>query len=409
MDVVPEETDLVRELRTRCHAEGGVFWARENELGVFEPEAARQVNALNFADLTLADKLADVVRGRSSEPYSWKDVRAAWMPQLRRLSDAEGIRQLACRMEALLDARRGRPLDLVWVAHEVITQALLPVVVKALPASDEACVHRDQELKLRRLLRVEPARTTFWTEVRSITAQVRSGNAIRRELRGRASGRRPRQLDLTDPIVDLLPELGLDRAVDAVTAVITAIAGPPGSAGASLLYELTRRPDWEARLALELTPLSLADFHAEPFRTAPVTHRFVKEVLRMWSPPMFLIRGVKTDIQLEQASLKKGQRYFVSPYLLHHDAKHWKDPDTFNPDRWLPDAPQGACPRSSYVPFGWAPTACIGASLGTVQLMLLCHLLVTRYRVELSAPGAVRMVLSAVPLPVDFQGTVHPR
>ncbi|QAT82267.1 cytochrome P450 family protein [Corallococcus coralloides] len=409
MDAAPEEPDFVRELRARCAAEGGVLWIQPDELGVFAPEAARGFHACHFADLTLADKLSDVVRGQRSAPFSWKDIRAAWLTQLRRLSDGEGLRQLEERMVALLEARLGRPLDVMWTAHEVVTGSLLPVVVKALPAADLALVQRDQEFKLRRLLGVGGSRATRWEELRFVLGQVRSGNAVRRELRGRASGRRPRQADLMDPIVDLLPTLGVDRAVDAVTAVITAIAGPPGAAAASLLYELTHQPEQVARLVEELAPLSAADFHADPTRTAPATHRFVKEVLRMWGPPMFMTREAAGDLQVDETRLKKGQRFIVSPYLLHHDPKHWSAPDTFAPERWLPEAPHGACPRSSYVPFGWAPTACIGAGMGTAQLMLLCRLLLLRYRIQLKDPGAVRMRLAAVPMPVNFQGVLVPR
>src|SRR6185369_12016031 len=143
---------------------------------------------------------------------------------------------------------------------------------------------------------------------------------------------RPRRLDLTDPVVDLLPELGMDRAVDSVTAILTAIAGPPGSAAACLIYELTRRPDWAARMTAELAPLAPGEL-ASP-RIAPVTYRFVKEVLRVWSPPLFLSRPVRTDMDLGHECLKTGQRYLVSPYLIHHDPHQWKDPETFDPDRW---------------------------------------------------------------------------
>ena len=55
------------------------------------------------------------------------------------------------------------------------------------------------------------------------------------------------------------------------------------------------------------------------------------------------------------------------------------------------------------------PTTCIGASLGTVQLMLLCQLLCTRYRIEVEEPEAVRMALAAVPMPMGFRGTVTRR
>jgi cytochrome P450 len=409
MDRAPEEVDFVRDMRARNRAEGGVFRTPEGELAVFDPEVAQKVNALNFADLTLPDKLADLVRGRKGDPVSWKEVRSALIAQLRRLSDAEGIGRLDARMRELVDERLDRPLDLVWVAQQVCTQALLPTVVDGLTPADRARILRDQDFKLAQLVRTPSDAEPFWNEVRAVWVQVSAGNAVRRELRGRAKGRRPRQLDLTDSIVDLLPELGMDRAVDAVTTVLTAIAGPPGAAAASLLYELTRRSDWAARLTAELESLPLEQLYGAPTQSAPETHRFVKEVLRIWSPPVFMTRPVRTDIHLEKASLKPGDQYLLSTWLIHHDPRHWKDPDVFDPDRWLPEAGNGPCSHASYVPFGWAPKACIGAGLGTTQMMLMCHLFLTRYRVEVEEPESARMMLAAVPMPVGFRGTITRR
>jgi cytochrome P450 len=415
MATLPEgvdwELEFVRDMRTRNANEGGVFRQTDGVWAVFDAEAAQKVNALNFGDMTLPDKLADLVRGRSGQPVFWKQVRAAWMGQLRHLSGAEGVGQLAARMAGLLDERLGRDLDLVWMAQEVCTRSLVPVVVAGLSPADTERIARDQTLKLQRLLALEAVRETFWKEMRAILIQVSAGSVVRRELRGRAEGRRPRQLDLTDPVVDLLPELGMDRAVDSVTAVLTAIAGPPGSAAACLLYELTRRPEWAERIANELAPIPPEQLCNT--RVAPVTHRFVKETLRVWSPPLFLSRPVRTDIDLEQVCMKTGERYLVSPYLIHHDPKHWKNPELFDPDRWRPEADHGSprCPVSpaSYVPFGWAPTTCIGAALGTSQLLLLCQLLFTRYKVRVEKPEEAGMALSAVAVPLHFRGTISRR
>jgi cytochrome P450 len=403
----PEEMEFVREMRARSAVEGSVFWHAPDVLAVFDAEAAQKANAANFRDMTLPDKLADLVRGRTGDPVTWKGVRAAWMAQLRHLSGAEGVGKLAARMAGLLDERLDRPLDLVWAAQEVCTRALVPIVIEDLSPADTARVLRDQTYKLQRLLALEAPPPRFWKEIRAIWIQVSAGSVVRRELRGRAAGRRPRRLDLTDPVVDMLPELGIDRAVDSVTAILTAIAGPPGSVAACLVYELVQRPGWMERLAAELEPIPPEDLHNA--RVAPATHRFVKETLRMWSPPVFLTRPVRADIDLGEHCLKEGQRYFVSPYLIHHDPRHWKDHDTFDPDRWLSDAEHGPCSAASYVPFGWSPTTCIGASLGTSQLMLLCQLLCTRYRIELAKPENVRMALAAVPLPVNFRGTISQR
>jgi cytochrome P450 len=336
-------------------------------------------------------------------------MRAVWIAQMRLLSNAEGLRRLAERMSTLLDERLDRPLDLVWTAQEVSGQALAPVVVDGLSPADTACILRDQTLKISHLLVTEASRETAWEKIRSVMIQIRAGLVVRRELRGRAAGRRPRRSDLADPIVDLLPELGMDRAVDAVTGVLTAIAGPPGAAAACLLYELTRRPDWEARLADELAAISLSELYTTPTRVAPATHRFVKETLRMWSPTPIVNRTVRSEIHHERACLKAGQSYLLSPDILHHDPRYWKDPETFDPDRWLHEAEAGDEAGACYVPFGWSPRGCIGAGLGTAQLILLCHLLCTRYRVRLAAPEAVRMALVSVPLPRNFQGVISRR
>jgi cytochrome P450 len=402
----PEELDILRELRARSSAEGGVFWAGEDQLAVFDPETAQQVNALNFSDLTLPDRFVDLLRRRASKAVSWKQIRAAWGTPLRRLAEAEEVGRLATRMATLLDERLDRPLDLVWAAQEVCSQALLPIVVAGLPPADLARIRRDQTAKLAQLLATEVSPRSIRKEVQAILIQVSAGLAVRRELRGRAKGRRPRQLDLADPVVDLLPDLGMDRAVDAVTAVLTAIAGPPGAVAACLLYELTRRPDWAARLAGELAPIPLGQLCEAPTRAAPMTHRFVKETLRMWSPPLLMNRPVRTAIDLDKAHLDVGQRYLLSTYLIHHDPRHWQDPDTFDPDRWVPEAAHGPCTAASYVPFGWSPRVCIGAGLATTQLILLCQLVCTRYHIELEAPEAVRMALAAVPVPRGFRGKI---
>lgn len=405
MAVSPGELDVLRELRARSYAEGGVFWVGDDELAVFEPEMAQQVNAVNFEDLALPDRLSDLLRGRTSPPFHWKQVRAVWLAQMRRLSDPEGIGRLAGRMSALLDERLGRPLDLVWAAQEVCARALLPVVLAGLGPAATARVLRDQTFKISNVMAVATPET-LGERIRSILIQVGAGWVVRRELRGRAAGRRPRQPDLADPIVDLLPELGIDRAVDAVTGVLTAIAGPPGAVAACLLYELVRRPDWAERLTAELAPLPPAELYAAPTRVAPVTHRFVKETLRMWPSTPLVNRTVRTEIRHERGCLKPGQSYLLSPEILHHDPRLWKDPDTFDPDRWLQE--DEGCPVSGarYAPFGWAPRGCIGAGLGTAQLILLCHLMTTRYRLQLADPEALRIALVSVPLPLSFRGTI---
>jgi len=410
MRPVAEEVDFVRELAVR-RAGGGqaVFESAGKGLAILDAAIAQKVNAANHADSTLPDRLGDLLRGRKSEPFAWKQVRAAWSEQLKQLSAAPQVAALRERMAGLLDRRLGTSRDLVWAFQEIVTRSLVPAVLADISPAEERLLLREQTFKLTRLMNTVPRKETFWDHTRSAWIQLRAGLVSRRVLRGRARGKRPRRLDLADPIVDLLPGLGMGRAVDALTGMLTAITGPPGGVATCLVYELSRREELAARLEAELAAIPHDEFHAAPLPRAPLTHRFVKEVLRVWSAPSVLTRVARTPHEVCGHALAVGQHYHLSPYFAHHDPADWQQPEVFDPDRWLPESegrPRRSC---AYAPFGWSPTSCIGAGLGTIQLMLLCHLLSTEYRIQVEAPESVRLIRGAIPMPVGFRGVIERR
>jgi cytochrome P450 len=397
MTIRDADPDLLRDLRVRSAENGGVFRVEDGRLMVFDADAAQRANADNFADLTLPDRLVDIVRRRRSTAVSWKSVRAGWLTRLRELGDEPGLAALYRRMSDVLEARCDRPVDLVWLAHEVLFRSLRPLIVAGLSPRDAAALSQDAIVKLERLLDRKGPRYQW----RSMNAQVRTGLVVRRALR---RARRTPRPDLTAPVAAMLPDLGMDRAVDAVTAVLTAVVGPPGAAMTNLMFELAARPEWEERLAAEFGRTSVDELCRTGTMSAPTAHRFVREVLRFWAAPTLLARSVRVPMTVTGVDLAVGEQYLVSPFMVHHDDRAWADPEVFDPDRWLPGARHGPPSGHHYVPFGWAPTMCIGAGLGTMQLVLFAHLLCTTFRVCLHRPETVRMSIGAVPTPLDFVG-----
>lgn len=116
----------------------------------------------------------------------------------------------------------------------------------------------------------------------------------------------------------------------------------------------------------------------------------IKETLRLWTPQAFIERDVRRPITLPAATLTTRDSYVLSPYLQHRDPRYWRDPETFDPDRWRPDARRTG---ASYLPFGWSPRACVGARLA------LSHLICTRYRIAVARPDAVTITLHSGPVP----------
>jgi cytochrome P450 len=409
------EVDLVANLRQRRREEGPVFWNDSRHLGqealvVLDPQVAQRLEAENFADLTMLDDVADVIRNRSSERVDWGTLRAAWTGQMRHLTTVDALQQLARRMDDFLATHGNREQDLLWLSERVTTETLIPAIVDGLsPRAKRAVIAEVLSKVTWSLSDIDAGRASRLHKPKMIALQLLAGLAVRRELQGRAAGRRPRRRDLADPVVDLLPSLGIGRAVDAVTALLTAITGSPGAAAACLLFELHRHPDWRARMEVELAAIDLPTLCEAPVRNAPTTAKFVKEVLRIWSSPPVVVRSARCPLNHGDIHLQPGQQYVLSAFLIHHGEREWRDPEVFDPERWSAGERRGQCPHGGYVPFGWAPKSCIGANLGMAQLILLAYLLCTRYRLEVTQPERARMAVASLVRPIDFHGALRLR
>lgn len=402
---LPEESVQLQNLKQKCQSGETNFRISPSTYCVFQAEAAKKAMADNYADMTLADRLSDLAKGRKSEPFSWQEIRSAWLSQMKVLSQGPALVVLADRMTQFFKQRHGQSSDLVWTIHQLITQTLTPVIISGLSDADQRIIRQDQQDKFEFLLSSETAPQSRWRTMVRHWRSLRLGNVVRRELKGRQQGKRPRQVDLLDPLVDMLPRLGLDRAVDAVVMVMTAIVGPPGAAALSTCYELICRPDWATTLKAELSAIPDHCFYAAPHKVAPDTSRFIKEVLRLWNVPVVL-RRARTDLEIEGEQLLKDSLFYLSPYLIHRNPAYWQDPETFDPDRWLATTEHSAPEPGTYVPFGWSPKSCIGSLLGSIQLTILCRLLTGPVRIELENSQELSMTILAFPQPKNFYGKI---
>jgi len=403
---IPKEPQSLTELKQRCHHAEQDFRVGENTVCLFSAAASKHANKINYADMTLPDRFVDVLFRRKSKSFSWQEIRAGWLSVLRELSDKKQLSALYFRMQKELEAAKKQPQDFVWLIQDTITRSLLPHLINDLSIKHRDTLFEDHHNKLAFLLDEEEQALSFKQKIKNHYHSIRAANIFRSTIKKRANGQLPRQRDLLDPLVDMLPRLGIDRAVDVMATLHTAVNGPPGAAAACLAYELERHPEWEKRLQQEFSNLPFNDFVTNPMKSAPLTLAFVKEVLRMWNVPM-LVRQARTEFSVDEHQLKQGDIFLLSPYFIHRDPGNWNNPNTFEPKRWLDNT--GVPKPGSYVPFGWAPKSCIGAQLGTLQLMLLAHLLCTQFKLVVSDKSKLNIMMAALPQPTNFNGHVRLR
>ena len=178
MDVPVQTNSLIEDMRRRCYGGEGVFWLGEDTLGVFDADAAEAINAANYRDLTLPDKLGDMLRGRTSAPLSWQRLRSAWAVRLRDLSTPEASRRLSDTMAAAFGGSLDRPVDLVHRVQHACIEGLLPVIVAGLTPAARRHLLSDQHFKLGRLLGERTAARTPANALRSVVTQLRAGPTV---------------------------------------------------------------------------------------------------------------------------------------------------------------------------------------------------------------------------------------
>lgn len=362
----------------------------------------------------MAPRLADAARGRPDRcPILWKDVRAALSERTRALGTPDIHRQVHRAMLETLEEAVGAETDLTWLTERAISETLIPYIIAGLPGRGHRAVLRDQHTKLRNVLtpfeqrlRGLERRLPALRRLRDARDQIMAARAVRRELSARLAGKRPPREDYAQSVLGLAGRLGVERSTYVVTTLLTAVAGAPGTVGACMLYELLRNPDWLERLREELDGIGESAFFSDPVRSAPAAHRFVKETMRLWSFPLILQRVASKDFAVDDLAFDRGQTYFLSSFILHRDPEFWEDPDRFDPDRWL--RPEKPPVPGTYIPFGWAPRTCPGASFGLAQLMLFLRIAATRFDFELGGERG-RIDLDGIASPQGFRGVVRAR
>jgi cytochrome P450 len=117
----------------------------------------------------------------------------------------------------------------------------------------------------------------------------------------------------------------------------------------------------------------------------PYCLQVYKEALRIYPPVPFTRREALSDIEVDGYPIPKGTTLFISPYIMHHKAEYFPDPERFDPERFSP-AREKEIPRLAFIPFGTGSRTCIGNHFVFMEGQLLLATLAQRVTFALT-PG----------------------
>jgi cytochrome P450 len=182
------------------------------------------------------------------------------------------------------------------------------------------------------------------------------------------------------------PETGRGLSEEDVRANIVTFIGAGHETTANALtwtlYLLSQSPYWRAEVEAEIDAAFDPDDETDPTERLPVTKAVFEEAMRLFPPAANLVREAISEDWVSGHRIPAGAIVSISPYVLHRHKTLWRNPDDFDPSRFLPGARE-KIDRYAYIPFGAGPRVCIGQAFAMQEgLIVLAHFL-KRVRLDL--------------------------
>jgi cytochrome P450 len=151
------------------------------------------------------------------------------------------------------------------------------------------------------------------------------------------------------------------------------------------LVLLSGAPDEQQRVAEEASRIEIAPERAITVMPQLVrTRAVISEALRLYPPAFALAREAIAADRVGTIDIPRGTVLLIAPWVLHRHRRLWRDPDAFDPTRFLPDAPP--VPRFAYLPFGAGPRVCVGSQFALAEATLVLAMLMRGFEVTLDDP-----------------------
>jgi cytochrome P450 len=188
---------------------------------------------------------------------------------------------------------------------------------------------------------------------------------------------------VADPAI---PEFDRQQAEDELKQYLWAGTETTALTLAWALYEASRKPEVAERIRREGEEVwgsagrepTAADYSALAY-----TRAVVQETMRLYPPIWGLIRVAAKADEIGGKQIRAGDRIVLFAYGTHHNARYWPDPESFEPERWMPEGGKKRVPTPYiYLPFGGGKRSCIGGAMSQVENTLALSMLLRRFAPE---------------------------
>ncbi len=169
----------------------------------------------------------------------------------------------------------------------------------------------------------------------------------------------------------------------------------------TMAWALARHPEWQEAIRAEIDAIGGATLDYDATDQMPVTERVFKEALRLHPPVPFIPRCVQREFDWQGYRIPAGVNVSVLPGVVMRDPELWREPERFDPDRFLPERAEDQNHRFAWSPFGGGAHKCIGLHFAMLQVKAFTFQFLQRYRPALTSGHDGRWQAIPIPRPRD--------
>ncbi len=330
----------------------------------------------------------------TSEGEHWRRQRRLAQPAFHRDKIAGFVATMAACTEDML-ARWEREASDVRDVHAEMMRLTLRIVGKTLLSADleadakqfgealnvaiqwanqyvESIVRVPPWVPTPKNLRFRSAQRTIERVVMRVVDERRSSGAHEEDLLSmlmsatdESSGERMSDKQLKDELLTLTLA-GHETTANALSFTFDLLSRHPAS---------LRRLREEAAAVLKGRPPTLEDLPRMPY-----TKAVIEESLRLYPPAWVFERMALEDDEVLGIPIPKGSVVAVSPWVTHRSPTAFRNPEGFDPERFL--EPDPSRHKLAYIPFGAGPRTCIGNVFALTEMQVILPIIVQRASLE---------------------------
>jgi len=163
-------------------------------------------------------------------------------------------------------------------------------------------------------------------------------------------------------------------------------------------YLLSRHPEVQRAVSQEIQQvLGDRDPTVGDLKNLKLVDWTLKEALRLYPPVWVFSRKTKQTITFDDGR-QIPPKIFVAilPWLIHRNARYWKNPEEFNPSRFNPMNPDRGV-KDAFIPFGVGQRRCLGADLAFTEASLVLATFLKHHRVDIGHAVEPALLISTRP------------